>query len=338
MIKYNKITAQFFFWLLMIGVQFVFVSHIVAFPKSLLLVANTTVFTALLLYINIFYLYPTFHNSANNIRFNITSILIIIFFAVAHGVFEAELFQLLEVSPPARFKYPIVASIMKSVFWLTLVHLTSTIYLLQEGLRKNSEETKVIVEQKLNTELKYLKAQINPHFLFNALNNIYSLSYMKSDKGPDAVLKLSGMLRYVLEDCQADLVRLNSEIEYIENFIDFQQMKSQNSQNIEFNHLDTNGTVQVAPMLFISFIENSFKYSKIENTEGAYVKMKLETRSDCVCFELVNSIPEKGKAQSGSGKGIENTKHRLQILYPKNHTLECREEGNEYLVKLRIDL
>lgn len=336
--KFKNIRAQIVFWILLIGMQFGFNSNMFPIPDLFIPVSLTIIYTALVLYGNVFFIFPKFHKTQSNGRHLWISLVFVFGLTLVYAFADLELMKYLDFTPKHDFKYPFFPVFMRALFWTVLVYLGSTIYMLQDRLRKQTEESKVIVEEKLNTELKYLKAQINPHFLFNALNNIYSLSYLKSDKGPDAVLKLSGMLRYVLEDCQADHVRLSSEIEYIENFIDFQQMKSQSAQHIEFNHFETNRTVPVAPMLFISFIENAFKYSKIESTEGAYVKMKLATKENWICFELVNSIPEKGKAQSGSGKGIENTKQRLGILYPGTHEIDISETETEFRVNLNVQL
>jgi len=333
--KINKIKSQILFWGLILGIQYLFSSHITAFPHSLLFLANTGFFTAFLFYGNMFFIFPKFNDGHSN-KFLTVSVIMILILALCNGYIDLQIFNFVDARPPEKFKYPFLPSFMKSLFWLMLVQMVSTIFMLQEDLRKKSEETKVVVEEKLNTELKYLKAQINPHFLFNALNNIYSLTYLKSEKGPDAVLKLSAMLRYVLEDCQADHVRLGSEVEYIENFIDFQQMKSQGVQKIEFDRFGINDSVLVAPMLFVPFIENSFKYSKIENLDDAFVHMKLETNENRICFEIINSIPMDGKANSGSGKGIKNTKQRLAIVYPGKHELDIHETENEFTVVLKI--
>jgi len=195
---------------------------------------------------------------------------------------------------------------------------------------------KQLREEKLNTELKLLKAQINPHFIFNALNNIYSLTYMKSENAPVSVLKLSEMLRYVFYDCSNDKVSLTSEINYIENFIAFQQMKSKYTQNISMQIDIKMGNQQIAPMLYIPFIENAFKYSQIEEIEDAYVNILIKEESNNLIFIIKNSIPEQNKSSSGSGTGIKNVKHRLNLIYPENHILNIKEHNNEYSVELVI--
>ncbi|MFA9388349.1 MAG: sensor histidine kinase [Prolixibacteraceae bacterium] len=332
----KHLLVQIIFWFVLIGINLGFASNFMAFPKSLIPTGITICFTMLVFYGNTFYLFPRFYNSSKNSRFILLSILGVVVIGIIYAYLDYSFMKTVDFQPKHHFKFPMIAIIFRSIFWLFLMQLISTIFMMQQQLNVQAEESKLINEQKLNTELKYLKAQINPHFLFNALNNIYSLSYLKSDKAPEGVLKLSNMLRYVLEDCQADHVRLGSEIEYIQNFIDFQQMKSPDKQNIIFDYSQVDQSVMVAPMLFITFIENSFKYSKIESGEQAFVKISMKTDDRGLNFEISNSVPERGMAKSGSGKGIENVKQRLSILYPNLHDLRLSIKENEFTVKLQI--
>lgn len=194
------------------------------------------------------------------------------------------------------------------------------------------------MEEKLQTELQLLKAQINPHFLFNALNNVYSLTYMKSDKAPDSVLKLSDMLRYVIEDCSHEKVVLRNEISYMENLIDFYKMKSPGKRKVDFTRKVDNMDVHIAPMLFIPFIENSFKYSRIEEDKAGFISIFLQEASGKLHFTIRNSIFQERTILNGSGKGIDNVKQRLDIIYPQKYELKTGEKDNTYMVDLEIDL
>jgi LytS/YehU family sensor histidine kinase len=196
---------------------------------------------------------------------------------------------------------------------------------------------KQVNEEKLQTELQLLKAQINPHFLFNALNNIYSLTYMKSEKAPDSVLKLSEMLRYVLEDCSQEMVPLRQEIMYIKNFLDFYRMKNPGKRTIEFVHEIDNAEIHIAPMLFIPFIENSFKYSRIEEDKNGFVRIQLQVSQGKLTFDIRNSVFVGRPILPGSGRGIANVRQRLEIIYPEKHVLTL-VDGGEYHVVLTINL
>jgi sensor histidine kinase YesM len=333
--KFNFI--QFLFWLLLIGINLGFLSALLPFPKLLWSTMNTIVFTALILYGNAFYLFPKLYSSKNNGKFYLVSVATVVVMGVLFGLIDFQLMKDVDFRRPHNFRFPILPALAKSIFWLSLMQLISTIYMLQKYLQNKTEETKIIIEEKLSTELKYLKAQINPHFLFNALNNIYSLAYLKSDSAPEGILRLSSMLRYVLDDCQADHVQLGSEIQYIESFIEFQQMKSPEPQNIVFDYHFTDQTLMLAPMLLIPFIENSFKYSKVESVKNGFVDIVVKSDLKYIYFYVKNSIPNEGKAEPGSGKGIENVKHRLNILYPAKHLLLIDERSNEFEVTLKID-
>ena len=196
----------------------------------------------------------------------------------------------------------------------------------------------MVHEEKLKTELQLLKAQIDPHFLFNALNNIYSLTYMKSEKAPESILKLSEMLRYVLEDCTMEKVPIRNEIDYMQNLIGFYKMKSPGKRKITFTEEIEDHNLPIAPMLFMPFIENSFKYSRIEEDKNGFIDIELREASGILHFITRNSIFLNRTIQKGSGKGIANVKHRLNIIYPDKHKLETIERDNVFLVELEINL
>ena len=200
------------------------------------------------------------------------------------------------------------------------------------------ENEKLLTKEKLETELKLLKAQINPHFIFNALNNIYSLTYMQSKKAPESVLKLSEMLRYVFYDCNKDRVPLSAEVQYIKNFIAFQQIKSEFAQNISLKTEINGANLEIAPMLFIPFIENAFKYSRIEENESAFINIKIIHQDSKLHFIIKNSFPENNKPLPGSGMGIKNVKYRLDIIYPKKYELVINEGGGLFNIDLRLDV
>ncbi|MGQ1948653.1 sensor histidine kinase [Geofilum sp. OHC36d9] len=232
--------------------------------------------------------------------------------------------------PPILFHY--VRRLMSVVF----IFIVGTSIQLIEQTNRLKENEKLLTEEKLKTELQLLKAQINPHFIFNALNNIYSLTYMQSANAPESVLKLSEMLRYVFYDCSKDRVAVTSEIRYIENFNAFQQMKSSYIQNISLQTDLGYGSIEIAPMLFIPFLENAFKYSRIEEIEEAYVNILIKNEAGKLTFAIENSVPENNKPKPGSGLGIKNVKHRLKIIYPQNHVLTINESGDKFNVELSI--
>lgn len=193
----------------------------------------------------------------------------------------------------------------------------------------------------METELKYLKTQINPHFLFNSLNSLYALTLTKSDKAPELVLKLSEILRYVLYDGTEKWVSLEKEISYLKSYLDLEQIRNGDRLSIDFN-IDGNVTgKQVAPMLFLTFLENSFKHGIQRKTSAGYVKVQMKVRGHELDFNIINSKPAVKQAATKDdvgGIGLENIRKRLQLLYPEKHSLTINDHSTEYAVNLHLNL
>lgn len=195
-------------------------------------------------------------------------------------------------------------------------------------------------KEMLEGELKFLKSQINPHFLFNALNNIYSLAVVQAPQTPESVMQLSEILRYMVYDSNEEKVPLKSEINYIENFVELHILKDSRGMNVQLDLDKTAAHLMVAPLLFIPFVENAFKHSKIENLKEGFIKINLKTDNEKIAFQVINSIPENSftKDEVG-GVGLENTKKRLQLLYPDDqHELKINQSDDQFEVSLKIKI
>ncbi|MBK6397426.1 MAG: sensor histidine kinase [Bacteroidia bacterium] len=191
-------------------------------------------------------------------------------------------------------------------------------------------------KEKLNAELSYLKAQINPHFLFNTLNSIYSLAIEKSDYTPTAVVKLSGMMRYVLTESSAQYVSLEKEINYIRDFVDLQKLRAGDTADVQF---DVSGDFignRIAPLILIAFIENAFKHG-VNPEEKSVIVIRL-----VVTGKKLHLIVKNNKVNLNSDLsnqvGLENTINRLDLIYPSKYTLHFRDKDNEYRVELILEL
>jgi hypothetical protein len=216
------------------------------------------------------------------------------------------------------------------------IFFLSTAYKVFQIAQRREKEAALLRSENLQSELKFLKSQINPHFLFNALNNIYTLSIIKSDKAPDTILKLSDMLRYIIYDCNEERVPIGKELNYIRNYIALQKLKDENI-NIELQLEENNKALLIAPMILIPFIENSFKHSKIEDTAKGWIRLSMSTADNILKFQISNSL-ETGtytKDRVG-GVGLENVKRRLELSYPNRHELIISKDKNSFTVKLNI--
>lgn len=206
-------------------------------------------------------------------------------------------------------------------------------------VRKQREESLELKNKMLEAETKALKAQINPHFLFNSLNNIYALSQMKSDKTPDAILHLSDILRYVTYDSNQNFVDLKDEIKTIESFIMLQALKDDNQSNIKIEIDSSNGHYKIAPLLLIPFIENCFKHSNHDEKEKGWIDIKLKASDGKLFLVCANSKPEQLiKKDKTGGVGMENVQKRLVLIYPDRHKLQIKYDAQSYTAALEINL
>lgn len=206
-----------------------------------------------------------------------------------------------------------------------------------QKLSQNEKKRKEVEKERLNTELAMLKNQINPHFLFNTLNSIYSLALMKSDQTAEAVMKLSDMMHYVIQDVNNDRVPLDTEIAYIRYYVELQKLRL--SENVQV-HLDVTGNphpFMIPPMILIPFVENAFKYGTTTNRD-ATILIGIEIRNKMLNFKVSNQIFPGREKNETFGIGISNTRQRLQLIYPDNHDLELTNNGKVYIVNLSIDL
>ena len=206
----------------------------------------------------------------------------------------------------------------------------------------NSKEKQAIQsdKEKLESELKFLKSQVNPHFLFNALNNIYSLAVIQAPETPESVMQLSEILRYMVYDSNEAKVPLKNELSYIENFVELQLLKDSQKMNVQLSLDKSAPDLMIAPMLFIPFVENAFKHSQIEHLKEGYIRINLKTQNKEVLFHVVNSIPTKKFTKDKvGGVGLKNIEKQLNLLYPNDqHDLTINETTEQFEVILKIML
>jgi len=195
-----------------------------------------------------------------------------------------------------------------------------------------------LINRNQASELALLRSQVNPHFLFNTLNNIYSLVYKKSDDAPEAVMKLSSIMRYMLYDATSDKVLLEKEIEYLNSFIELQKLRLRQQDFVEINIHGQAGNQTIAPMLLIAFVENAFKHAS-KNSQKPGIRINLFIEPDQIRFIVTNHV-RKSSESSGDpmgGIGLHNIQRRLDLLYPGKHSLVITEDQDIFTVKLVIE-
>ena len=187
----------------------------------------------------------------------------------------------------------------------------------------------------LDSELKFLKLQLSPHFLFNTLNNIYSLVYFQDANAAPAILKLSGMMRHMLHESQEPFISLIREITFMENFIELWRLKLDEKPTIVFNHSGVSEQHRVAPLIFLAFLENAFKHG---NTINGSIVINLDaTFENVIHFRVVNEILNvRSTLEEKSGVGLANVRKRLELIYPGKHQLDISVKPDLYEVNLKI--
>jgi hypothetical protein len=187
---------------------------------------------------------------------------------------------------------------------------------------------------KANAELSFLKAQINPHFLFNTLNNIYSMAVTRNEHTADMLMKLSNIMRYVTDDVNLDFVPLQNEVDCISDYIDLQQLRLGKRTTLQYTVNGDTGNRAIAPLLLMTFVENVFKYGVSKQEESELV-IRLDIEDDRICFYTQNRIyPVQQQRDDRTGIGLSNTRKRLQHLYPGKHSLQISAEDALFTVTL----
>jgi len=284
-------------------------------------------------YLNYFYLVPKFllrRKYISYITFLFIAIATVFYISVALFIFSDFNPKILgQINPVIEKVIPVI---IINTLALWLLSIISSILIASYNKLKQTEE------EKLSALIASLKSQINPHFLFNTLNNIYATAIDTSPRVADMIDKLSEMMRYTMKDTQKDLVQLEDEINYINNFIELQKLRLDRSVKLEYQTLGNTSALQIAPMLLVPFIENAFKHG-VNSEQKSHLKIQLTIRKSELELSVVNNKVNIQKEFSNrSGLGIENTKHRLNLIYPSKHLLVINDSEKDFTVSLHINL
>lgn len=190
-------------------------------------------------------------------------------------------------------------------------------------------------EQKKIAELKALKGQLNPHFLFNTLNNIYSLTLLKNEQAPEVVSKLSDMLDYMIYKCDCRFVPLKNEIQLLEDYIQLEKVRYGKRVNISFDR-EINADVQIAPLILLTFLENAFKHGVSEELSVATIQLNIVADKEFILTTITNTVPSQNKKQASDKIGLDNVQKQLELIYPNEHNLQIQQEENQFSVTLKV--
>ena len=223
------------------------------------------------------------------------------------------------------------------VYALLMVYLLSMPFYLSLGWFDQQSKIDKLESVNLRTELDSLKDQINPHFFFNTLNNLYSLTLTNSAKAPEAILKLSELMRYVIYDASKPSVSIQEEEDYLECYFEIQKMRLGAKAEVHFESQVDDPSTSVAPLLFINLLENAFKHGTDSMVKGGSIHCALQLEKRRLTFQLKNRYEKAIRASEEEGLGLANLKRRLALTYPNSHTLTITDENGIFDVSLIIE-
>lgn len=243
------------------------------------------------------------------------------------------------VSIPLLFPPKILIAIFYTYSWVAMlaaIHLVRMFYEHQDETSRILLSARQLEKEKLEAELKLLKSQIHPHFLFNTLNNLYALTLKDAAKAPAMVHKLSELMSYMLYDCNQHFVPLYKEVNYIQNYIDLERLRYGRELEVTFSNYVVDNSIKVAPLLMLPFIENGFKHGN--KYRQSWIHVELSLADDELTFKMENDKAELPDKSVVSGVGLENVTRRLAVQYPNQHDLRIFDTADTYLVILRLSV
>jgi two-component system, LytTR family, sensor kinase len=337
-IRFGDVLFHLLFWMLSLVLFTVLIFYTRNFRlqamdfQTAVNILVTLILLAVSVYINLLFLLPRFFGHRKYLQFSLLEILNIALFICLNYL----------ISFAFEGKNPNFLNEMVAEFILVLVFLviTTLIKFTRDSIALQDADLKIkeIGKEKVESELRVLKAQLNPHFYFNTLNSIYSLSLDKSDKTPELILKLSELMRYLLYETKDDYVPMERQLDFLRNYISLEQIRNGEELEVDFRVKGDHTELKVAPLLFVPFIENAFKHVPRENKSFIHIVFDL-TRSDKLVFSVKNNKSEFAEpvGKKEEGIGLANVRRRLNLIYPLRHELVITETAKEFNVELILE-
>jgi two-component sensor histidine kinase len=301
---------------------------------------NMSILNVIIFYVNLYIIIPATLNKRKFFLWFFSCSAVVIFFTLIKYAESFYMFKLSNLDITIEGK-----KIADNEFWPNIISFfltngffifLSTVYKFTVDWFFNEKEKSDLEKQSLSAELAFLKSQINPHFLFNSLNNIYSLAYQKSDATPNAILKLSEIMRYMLYESNDSKVSLAKEINYLQSYIELQKLRFREGAHVV---LEVEGEVKdqvIVPLMLISFVENAFKHG-VATDERNPIYINISLFENTILFTLRNLKNKQNKDQTG-GIGMVNVKRRLDLTYPQQYKLTVEDGEDHYFCELYLNL
>lgn len=293
-------------------------------------------FFALIVYINIYFLFPLYNK-------NKSLILHVLLLGVCSALITPiKMAALYLISGNYTDIQEYILDNMVAIFLSTIfIGFVSSIYSIMNDWIRTKQEKIELHHRSMQTELKFLRTQINPHFLFNTLNSLYALTLKKSDKAPEVVLKISEAMRYMLYECNERFVPLEKEVHYIENYLELERLRHGDDTHIQYRIVGKIKDQKIAPLIFITFIENCFKHGFNNRIDDRWIDIQIHIEDDFITLKAANSnspIPAAIGPKNSGGVGLVNVRKRLDLLYTDRYELKKDISDSEYRIELKLKL
>ncbi|MDB5150963.1 MAG: histidine kinase [Mucilaginibacter sp.] len=326
------------YWLLITGF-FIYEKRYLIYKASMpyfvACVTGRIVLLIIIAYLNLQYFLPWYLLRKRYVAYFAAIILSVIGYLTAQSLFDFYLYGY--VVGPMRNSNLVEALSYNFFSTLWYLGLMLALKLSMDWYGQQLIIQKITVE-KLNAEVNFLRAQVNPHFLFNILNNLYALTLKKSELAPDVVLKLSEMMEYMLYDSTGEKVPLEKEISYLDNYMELERLRFSGGAAINLNvNAELNG-YEIAPLLLLPLVENAFKHGLGKQTKSGWLRVDINQEQSTLEVIIENAKPPSGVSNSKGGIGLGNLRKRLELLYPGRHTLQLKDKNEVFWVKLVIEL
>lgn len=324
-------------WVILFYLYIHFIQNFIPLKQAIVQVSVYLIFIACIFYLHTYFLVPRFFNKKKIFWYIAAIVLLLLISAAANNLYKQH-FEIAFSTITNGRKVPGHSNYILSGTISTLMISFIAWFIIK--YKAQAQQKNELEAQKNSAELAMLKSQINPHFLFNTLNNIYALSLAKAEPVvSEMILSLSEINRYMLYETEPEYVPLNKEVAYLKSYIELEKLRCENISNIRFSVSQEIEHVKISPLLLIPFVENAFKHSRIADESGAWIDINLSFKNNLLVFTCENSVPVAAfKKDKTSGIGLENVKRRLLILYPNKHELSISQPDYKYIVDLKLHL
>lgn len=343
-----RILSHILFWFLF--VMLYVVTKVLFAPPSMMVYEPTERFTRYFIgelaffpwkiipfYFLFYYLVPQYFRKEKYVHFGIFFLLVLIICLFGHRSVVTPVSKIVFGKDPDFNVYSFKRILYTLTDILPAIGLAASVKLLKGSITTQQKE-KALRQEKLESELNFLKAQTNPHFLFNTLNNLYGLARKNDQNTAPSIMKLSNIMRYILYECSAPTIPIENEVKIIEDYIELERLRYDDRLEINFNQSIENHKQKIAPLILLPFVENAFKHGASETRFATFIDLNLKVNQQKLTFTIKNSRDSSEEAVIEDGIGLKNVKRQLDLVYGAAYSLDVKAEEGAFSVVLLIQL